>query len=91
MKKYNKSDIDFWSFEAYKMLDHYSQLGLYGLSDKKYNENDFLNLDKEILLIFTDSAIKEWKTNPIYNEIRTKDITPEVFGNKLGFKIYIVN
>lgn len=56
--------------EACQIMNQYALLGLRGLSGKSYNHDDFKNLPREILLIFTGEAAEIWENDPEFEKDR---------------------
>lgn len=65
--------------EACQIMNHYAKLGLRGLtSANKFDVNDFTSIKEfQILLIFTDDAIHEWK-GKYYKTINTYKLKAQI-------------
>lgn len=71
MKSYEK--LEERRKEACDILNQYAQLELRGLTKQNiFNYNDFKNLKLEILLVFTDDAIKIWEKDDAFKDDRKR-------------------
>ena len=84
MRKYLSNEENFTrrKREAFLLLGQYEQLGLIKLK-KELEWSDYDNLKKEILLVFTDDAIRYWKKdkNLRFKELSNKQKKP--FGEEI--------
>ena len=67
MRRYEK--LEARRREACQIMNQYAKLGLRGLSEQKhFSYDDFSSLGLEILLIFTDEAMKRWESRAFDSE-----------------------
>lgn len=80
MRNYRPELLESRRREALLLLDQYEKLGIITL-EKKLNPDVFEKLPLEILLVFTDDAIKKWKEDTSSTILKIKQKQPNNIGN----------